>query len=183
MIHFGSGECLLDARPNGGTVVFQRSLITAGALYLIVFLLRELVKPKLSWCPTPAAFGTALYETLPWLGAIFGASYAALYARFASQWAYLSAVYNEIKSAEARAPENQTAKRALVSWEAGFIEDAELLHLHMKAPHASIIVNWLKQEDVRQEYIDAVPGGAARLSVVERQAKSGEEREKAKYMQ
>jgi hypothetical protein len=36
-------------------------------------------------------------DSIGWIGAIFAAVYAALYARFASQWSYLAGVYNQMR--------------------------------------------------------------------------------------
>ncbi len=63
----------------------------------------------------PVDLGTRAVELLPWLGALFGAVYAGLYARFASQWLYLANTYNQIKAAECR---SESSARPLAEWKA-----------------------------------------------------------------
>src|SRR5687768_3696804 len=116
LLYFASGEFLLENRPNGGTVIFLRALITASSAYLITLGIRERLAPGATWCLSAAAARAALYDTFTWFGAIFAASYAALYARFASQWTYLASLYNEIKAAELRMTRDAKAEDALLSW-------------------------------------------------------------------
>lgn len=102
-----------------------------------------------------------------WIGTLFGAAYAALYARFASQWGYLADVYNQIKAAEARASQDDTsAAKIIAEWKAGFIEDAEHLHLATKSQFASIIIAWSKQTGVKEAYEAHTIGGDARFSAL-----------------
>jgi hypothetical protein len=79
-------------------------------------------------------------ETLPWIGAIFAFTYLALYTRFASQFNYLAGAYNQIVAVRAQIrgtapteaqsdPDNNVSIQA---WEAGFVEDAQELHLATK---------------------------------------------------
>jgi hypothetical protein len=86
--------------------------------------------------------------------------YASLYARFASQWSYLANVYNQIKAAECVQPGNLAV---MVQWKAGFMEDAEHLHLARKPVFASIIHSWAEDFDVKAHYVNDVPGGARRF--------------------
>lgn len=102
-------------------------------------------------------------ELLPWLGALFGAVYAGLYARFASQWLYLANTYNQIKAAECR---SESSARPLAEWKAGFIEDADGLHLATKPLFASVIAHWAREAAVAQAYADTVTGGADRLAAL-----------------
>lgn len=92
-----------------------------------------------------------------------GAVYASLYARFASQWSYLAGVYNQIKAAEC----GQKCDRiALAEWKAGFIEDAEDLHLARKPVFASIIHAWVKDAEVEVRFLKDVPGGEHRFELL-----------------
>lgn len=67
-------------------------------------------------------------------GATFGATYAALYTRFSSQWTYLAGLYNQLMATQAHAPIDNDPERAgiYLAWEAAFIEDADDLHLSTK---------------------------------------------------
>ena len=99
--------------------------------------------------------------------AAFAGSYTALYARFASQWEYLADLYNQIKAKQIdvavsdvrdelhalrqkvienpnQPPDDHFCNAAylLAQWKAGFIEDAEKLHLAEKPPFAAVVSNW-----------------------------------------
>lgn len=158
-----SAEFILNRLPNGGTVILLRSLWTGGLLNLFALMLLNLLDPRLSWQPSFKQFETQIVSTLPWTGAILGAVYASLYARFASQWSYLAGVYNQIKAAECASSCNG---RALAEWKAGFMEDAEDLHLARKPVFASIIHAWAKQSEVMECYLKHVPGGERRFEVL-----------------
>lgn len=178
VLYLGSGEFLLDERPNGGTVIFLRAVITATVIYALALAIRARLAPEATWCPSGSAARVLIHDTVGWFGAIFAATYAALYARFASQWAYLANLYNEIKSAEVRMASGEGPKKALAAWKAGFIEDAEEVHLHTKAVHAAVIVNWLEDPAIREAYEKDVPGSTARLERVEAQARAAVNRRK-----
>ena len=105
-------------------------------------------------------------NTLPWFGAIFAAVYAALYTRFSSQWTYLAGLYNQIKAAEVQVAVSantdstkDVAAKVLTSWKAGFIEDAEELHLALKPMFAEVIRTWSEDEKVQSEFAKYAPGG------------------------
>ena len=89
-----SGEYLLKVYPNGGTVVFLRSLHVAVMLFAGAIGVGEILDPNagrtFSWLETRIQTGSHI----TWFGAIFAGVYALLYARFSSQWAYLAGVYN-----------------------------------------------------------------------------------------
>jgi hypothetical protein len=100
-------------------------------------------------------------------------------ARFASQFAYLAELHNQIKRAEAHAAEAilrgplptltevTLAVRlpwdVLAEWKAGFLEDAEALHLATKSLFASDIKDWGIDPQVRQAIARTPPGGQASL--------------------
>jgi len=89
--------------------------------------------------------------------------YASLYARYSAQWNYLAGVYNRIKETEARGATDATALKAMAQWKAGFIEDADDLHLAGKPMFASTIRAW-SNADVEQEFVDHTHEGRARWS-------------------
>jgi hypothetical protein len=116
----------------------------------------------LEWSGTE--FRQQLIENAKWFGAIFGGAYAALYARFSSQWTYLAGVYNQMKAAQAR---KDCDEQTLAEWRAGFIEDCDELHLVRKPMFASIVAAMLSDdaplvETVRAMFDKHTPGGRAR---------------------
>ena len=138
------------------------------------------------WSPSWEVAKEQAYGSAQWFVALFGAAYAGLYTRFASQWSYLAGVYNAIKAAETRA--GATDGRALIAlaeWKAGFIEDADSLHLATKPTIAPIILAWGRDELVSGAFHRHVPGGARRLSSlidrVERSLARWEERHKREW--
>ncbi|MBI2074168.1 MAG: hypothetical protein HYT81_14230 [Gemmatimonadetes bacterium] len=130
-------------------------------IYAIAVALSEVLDPTKAFRFSWTAARLAVKGTLPWFGAIFAGVYAAFYARFSSQWSYLAELYNQIKATEAQAP--PTAAATIASWKAGFIEDADELHLAPKPMYAAIIRTWLSDAAVRNDFIEYAPGGQARL--------------------
>lgn len=164
-----TGEWLLTKRKhaNGGAVVLTRAGISATILYSAAVATRWLLDPK------DADLRTQLFKTLSWYGPIFGACYAVFYTRFSSQWSYLAGVYNQIKETEASMSKaaqrkNQTPPPALAEWMAGFVEDAETLHLATKDTFAPVIRDWLQKQEVRKAYRVNTPNGDARLLELQR---------------
>ncbi|MCC7006855.1 MAG: hypothetical protein IT497_09470 [Ottowia sp.] len=78
------GEFFLKRYPNGGTIIVVRSIYIAIIFGVVVFCLDNyfLKIPLLT---------NRDYQA--WVGLGFLFSYTALYARFASQWGYLAALY------------------------------------------------------------------------------------------
>jgi hypothetical protein len=110
-----------------------------------------------------------LKTSLPWCGAIFAAVYAALYTRFSSQWTYVAGLYNQIKATEAQtavSTHKDAADGVLASWKAGFIEDADDLHLALKPMFAALIKAWSQDEKVQGEFATHSPGGQERLEAL-----------------
>jgi len=164
-----SGEYLLKVYPNGGTVVFLRSLHVALVLFAAAIGVGEILDPDAggSFSLLEARIQTGSHIT--WFGAMFAGVYALLYARFSSQWAYLAGVYNQIKSAESR---KDADEGALAEWKAGFIEDCQDLHLLRKPMFASVAHAWLNPErglGVRECFGLYAPNGEERLIEIERQ--------------
>lgn len=164
-----SGEYLLKRRPNSGTVVLLRSLLSAFTVYLVAIGIYSRLQPGSTWQPSWHEFRVLVGSTLPWLGAIFAVTYAGFYSRFSSQWTYLANLYNSIMTAQVQAPRNESNSRAYSAWMAGFVEDAEELHLALKPIYASVIMSLLKKPGVRDMYAEHTPGGEIRLSRLEAQ--------------
>ncbi len=173
MIRWLSGEWLLHNRANGGTIVMLRAVWIAQLCYLAGIVLSEAVRPGTLWEFSLEALRNAAVSNWPVAVGSFAAAYTALYARFASQWAYLAGVYNQIMAAKVRGIQQTDVDvvRALQYWEAGFIEDAEELHLATKPMFAGVVMSFLEDPGVRQKYIDTTAGGLPRLLDLERRVK------------
>lgn len=173
MLHHLSCEFVLKRMPNGGTAVLIRSTIISLCLYLMAIALKSRITPGTTWNFDPTAFRALIAETIPWFGAIFAGVYVALYSRFASQWNYLASLYNQIMQAAVENPPNGVShESALRLWQAGFIEDAEDLHLAGKPMFASVIRSMLSKPETRAYFITHSPGGTERLSRLERRIAS-----------
>jgi len=144
-------------RANGGDIIMLRAILSAALLFFIAKLI----------------YGSAALNSPAAYGSILAAMYAGLYARFASQWSYLANLYNQIKATEIRAlstladknltkETEKTLHQRIAEWKAGYIEDAENLHLATKKSFAPVIWFWLQDPDVKEAYIHATPDGAAR---------------------
>jgi hypothetical protein len=164
MLYYLSFEFLLKRGPNGGGVILARSVAISIQTYALTLLVREWLLPNTILGFSLPALKEALLETLPWYGAIFAGAYAALYSRFSAQWTYLADLYNQIMAAQCAGPSDV---EAITLWKAGFIEDADDLHLATKPIFASVIASMLKDEAVRQAFIAHAPGREARLNELE----------------
>lgn len=143
---------------NGGVVIIIRAVLSSLILFTLILGLRNLLDPTKSFTFSLSDLRIQIIQLMPWYGVIFGAIYTALYARFASQWSYLANLYNSIKQAEA---ENGNAV-IIAEWKAGFIEDAENLHLAYKSSFVSIVKVWGEDEKVKNSYILHTPGNKKR---------------------
>lgn len=163
-----SGEFLLTwphRRANGGTIILTRALMVSALLYALAIVLNESLDPKNVLRFSAEHLRLAIKNTLPWFGGIFTVVYAALYARFSSQWTYLAGVYNQIKAAETRLiPAEANSHSALVAWKAAFVEDADELHLAVKPMYAALIRAWCENDYVKMEFRRTAPGGERRLT-------------------
>lgn len=155
--------------PNGGTAVLVRSIIVTTYVYALGVALRSVLHEDSAALTFDLSRAYAeVRETLHWAGAIFVTVYAALYARFASQWHYLAGLYNQFMAAAMTLQDgDSSAERTLRMWQAGFIEDADELHLVTKPMFASVIEELLKKPEVREIFCTYTPGGAARLLHIE----------------
>lgn len=161
-----SGEWLLKVRPNGGDVILLRATWASSWLWLTAIAISQSLDPTRHLLLfSGKELLAAMTSGLPWLGTFFAGIYAALYARFASQWGYLADVYNQVKAAEARLDDTASERQlhAIVQWKAGYIEDAEDLHLATKPPIATTILHWLRDEKVREAFVTYASGNRARL--------------------
>lgn len=156
-----SGEWILNNSDNGGSVIVLRSLICSAILFFLVIGLANMVDPAKSWQFSIRELQLEIKSKIAWFGALFAAVYVALYGRFASQWAYLANLYNSIKAASLAS--DVDAER-LAEWKAGFIEDAEYLHLSHKENFASVIHTWGQDEEVKKKYVLYTPGGEVRFN-------------------
>jgi hypothetical protein len=151
-------------RPNGGTVIIWRSVQITLSIYLLGLTLRSFAK---AGCPQSACHfdiggllnQAGIEDTVPWLGAIFAAVWAALYARFSSQWTYLANVYNQIKQTLvtmdnlSELPKNDPDRaEQLRLWRAGFVEDALDLHLATKPMFATFVKRTLDDTAVATRF-------------------------------
>lgn len=178
-----SGEKILNYCPNSGTVVLLRSIWVTIVVYAIAIFLKEILSPNKNWLTFNSnEMLKVISETIPWFGAIFAASYAALYTRFASQWSYLAGVYNQLMATQAQAPpKDEDSKRLYAMWKAALIEDAEEIHLATKPVYAGIIKSLLEKKEVREMYKQYTPGGESRLRKLEEKVNYVYEREQQKY--
>jgi hypothetical protein len=163
---------LTPTQPNGGDIVLLRAVCVALEMVLVTLILMNVLDPCLSWYFSVHALQTQLIELSPWFAAATGAVYAALYTRFSSQWSYLATLYNQIKQTEVQLLGNtaegvSNAKDKLAQWKAGYIEDAQDLHLHTKPNIAGIIHFWSQDSTVADAFIKGAPGGQARWDKVQ----------------
>jgi hypothetical protein len=161
-------ECLLKCHPNGGGIILVRSVFVGTLIFAVAITLRWVLPTEETHC-----WWRIAGDNLPWLGAAVGGAYAAFYTRFASQWAYLAGLYNQIKQTECQL-DCEHAPVELAQWKAGFIEDCEELHLAGKRLFASVILEWLKSEDVRTEFKKFYSDADARLKNIEKKALKAE---------
>ncbi|WP_286068371.1 hypothetical protein [Stenotrophomonas sp. 57] len=170
MIRFISFEFVLKWMPNGGTAVLIRSWLITLWLYVLAISLKSRVEPGATWQFDLNTLRALVSDTIPWIGAIFAGVYVALYSRFASQWSYLANLYNQILQAAVQSPpQGISSEQVYRLWQAGFIEDAEELHLARKPMFASVIASMLVKHETRKKFVEHAPGGEARLTKLEGQ--------------
>ena len=138
----------------------MRTIISSLLVFFLVLALFNYVDPNRVFQFSVAELRLQIIEKAAWYGVIFGAIYTALYARFSSQWTYLANLYNSIKQAESSDGDNIK----LSQWKAGFIEDAENLHMACKGSFVSVINAWANDQEVKTEYIQHTPGGENRFA-------------------
>lgn len=169
VLKFFSGEWVLDYRANGGGAVMARTFWTTGWLYSIALVLYSVTADGAVMRFSPEQLRLDIGKTLPWLGAIFAASYVALYARFSAQWNYLAGLYNQQMQACLSLSEEKLNSKTMWNWKAAFVEDAYELHLATKPMFAVAVKQMLQNEQVRKAFIESVHKGAAIVNIMERQ--------------
>jgi hypothetical protein len=177
-----SFEVLLKGarRSNGGAIVFLRALLTSLVAFASALLFTQVADPAREMTFSASALIEGVAGKLSWLGALFGAIYLALYTRFSSQWTYVANLYNQIKAAEAKANAHDNLE-AIAQWKAGFIEDAQELHLATKGIFAGVVKAWLSDEKVRDYFVRYAPGGADRVHTLEQAVVDSCHMQAAKY--
>ena len=181
LVGFVSGEKpFLEwwGKPNGGTVVFLRSLWVTVFVYFLALGLRSF-NAKWPWCFDKSQYFRDLPETLPWVGATFAFAYLALYSRFASQSTYLAGVYNQIMATRAQirgmapteAQRDLDSNVTLAGWSAGFIEDALEMHLATKKLFSVTVWLMLKDPKIYNQFVQSTVDGRKRAQELRRALK------------
>lgn len=164
-----SGQWILDRMgANGGEVVALRAAFVTLMFVVCSIGMQAWVDPDRIGPPTLIGLREQLMDLSSWIAAFFGAVYLALYSRFVSQWSYLANVYNQIKQAEAA---DGCKELVIAEWKAGFLEDAEHLHLVAKVSLAPIIASWSRNPQVKKAFIATTPAGAVRLKMIAAKAR------------
>ncbi|MGV0798982.1 hypothetical protein ABQF26_18535 [Mycolicibacterium elephantis] len=118
-------------RPNGGTIILFRAVQISLLMYLAALWLRSLFNATWPWQFAPSGLWHDGATTVPWLGAIYLAVYAALYTRFSNHMNYLCNTYNLLMQTQASI-DNPDANKKIQLWKVALVEDAEDMHLATK---------------------------------------------------
>jgi hypothetical protein len=160
-VSFLSGEWMLEnGRPSGGDVVVLRTLWVGTLLVGSLAAIKASNGTFASICMFASATWIKFLDMMRSTEGpvVFGAVYAALYARFVSQWTYMANLYNQIKEVEVSlsSAQNFSAGQSnpMAQWKAGFIEDAVLLHMATKPAMKGIIRVWYAEKDVSKALED-----------------------------
>ncbi|WP_059486253.1 hypothetical protein [Burkholderia cepacia] len=173
-----SGEWVVTRwlKTNGGDAILFRTC------WVTLLVAAAVVAFRLRWVRTSNGCEIAITQHLldigGWLSAVFGGVYLALYARFSSQWSYLASLYNQIKQTESTAGSKADV---LASWKAGFIEDAENLHLACKSSFAPIIQAWATDTEVEKAFADYAPGKKIRWDALQKRIDDAVKTIESKY--
>lgn len=158
IVWIATAEWLFKIFPNGGTAVILRTLFSGSLLLVAAALMYKMYHVFY----TEDNFDVVKFVASNWLKfcGMYAAVYASFYTRFVSQWTYLSNLYNQIKNADLDLGKsccmnnnpsqcgrtcNCLAKNKLDGWMAGFIEDAETLHMETKPIFSTVIYIWLEK--------------------------------------
>jgi hypothetical protein len=144
-----TGEFFLKIMPNGGTAVLLRSSFISIYLYLLAIAIKSLTSECATFSFSADELRSEFNSTIPWLGVIFGGTYAALYSRFSSQWSYLADLYNQQLSASLTLSDEQITGVNFAIWQAAFIEDAVCMHLDTKPGFSNAILEMLQEKNIR----------------------------------
>lgn len=145
-----TGEFFLKFMPNGGTAVLLRSAFVSLYLYLLTIAAKSFTNECAIFSFSLDQLRSEFNSTIPWLGAIFGGIYAALYSRFSSQWSYLADLYNQQLSAALTLSKDQLNSDNFAIWQAAFVEDAVCMHLATKPGFSNAILQMLNEEKIRK---------------------------------
>lgn len=181
LVQVFSSEWILTKtrRSNGGDIILLRSLATAFSIFALFVALKHILDPARPWAYSLALLHADVLSGLPVLGALIAAIYVALYARFAAQWTYLAHLFNQITETEARTISVPNAMPIIAQWKAGFLEDAEELHLATKSLFASVLKRWGDDPQVKKSFVDNTPGGEDRFNALMQDVKNANERHHA----
>jgi hypothetical protein len=155
-------ECLLSRWPNGGLIIAARAAWIAAWIFAFALTL-------VTWLPIDGDADVSwdvakreVVDKIEWFAAIYAGVYAALYTRFSAQWSYLAGLYNDMMATVVANP-SAIKSEPMVYWRAGFVEDAEDLHLAMKSNLASVIRSVLMIDGVPEAFVEHTHGGKSRL--------------------
>ncbi|WP_019305320.1 hypothetical protein [Xanthomonas oryzae] len=152
-----SGEWMLHGRSNSGAIVFLRSLLVSVFVFGAALMFRCAVDPDTSNGFSLYALRSLLRDHVGWLGAIFAATYVGFYTRYASQWSYISSLYNQIMATDSSLPETERDNETILNWQAAFIEDCYYLHLDRKEIFALVIKEMLDNPSIVKCLIESAP--------------------------
>jgi hypothetical protein len=169
-------EFLLDYYPNGGTIVFLRTLFTSIQIFILTIIASSWASQPSCICGFLKSSADIIPDRVQWFGAIFAATYVVFYSRFSSQWSYLADLYNQIMQtrvtilAEAKTENEKSVVNKLLDkehplskWMAGFIEDADALHLAGKPMFAATIQSMLGYPGVKDAFTTYTVNGTEKL--------------------
>lgn len=181
LVNFFSFEWILTKtrRSNGGDIIVLRSLLTALSIFILFTAVKHLLDPNRLWAYNGQFLHDDLFNHLTVLGALIGGVYAALYTRFAAQWTYLANLFNQINETEARTISDPDARPIIAQWKAGFLEDAEELHLATKSLFASVLKRWGDDAQVKSSFVTHTPGREDRFNALMQDVKNANERHDA----
>ncbi len=157
LVDWFSGEWLLHGRPNGGSVVFLRSLLVSGYIFAFAIFIKCAIDPDTLLKFSLHELRVEIRDSLPWLGAIFAATYTGFYTRYASQWNYIAGLYNQIMATASTRTTSSARNEAFLFWQAAFIEDCYHLHLDRKEIFAFAIKQLLSDPAVLKTFIECTP--------------------------
>ena len=145
-----TGEFVFDFMPNGGKAVLIRTTIVTLLLYSLAIFAKSYARENAIFEFSLIQLRIEFGETIPWLGAIFGGTYAAFYSRFSSQWTYLADLYNQQMSVASTIKDEDFNNENFQKWQAAFIEDAVHMHLATKIGFSNVIYELLDEDGIKE---------------------------------
>lgn len=167
MLTIITGEFVLRFMPNGGRAVIIRTAYISSYLYLVAIAIKSYTSQYAVLAFSLEELFAEVNDTIPWAGAIFGAVYAALYARFSSQWTYLADLYNQQLALASTASKEILNGENFAIWQAAFVEDAVCMHLATKRGFSNAIYTMLQDEQVKKILENDGPLGKAGVQDLE----------------